>query len=57
VRLIGLSGRFALCHWRRLGRSLAEPNGVLEKQLGVRATTRNWNTILRICDVLQEKER
>jgi uncharacterized protein (DUF1697 family) len=56
VRLVGLSGRFVLCHWRRLGRSSVEPNGIIEKQFGVSATTRNWNTILRICDVLQEKE-
>jgi len=57
VRMIGLSGRFVLCHWRRLDRSSLEPNGVVEKQFGVSATTRNWNTILRICKVLQEKER
>ncbi len=57
VRLVGLSGRFVLCHWRRLGRSPVEPNGIIEKQFGVSATTRNWNTILRVCDVLQEKER
>ena len=55
VRLVGISGRFALCLWRRLGRSFVEPNGVIEKHLGVTATTRNWNTILRVCEVLQEK--
>ena len=53
VRLVGVSGRFALCHWRRLGRSPLEPNGIIEKQFGVSATTRNWNTILRVCAVLQ----
>ena len=57
VKLVGVSGRFVLCHWRRLGRSFLEPNGVVEKQFGVSATTRNWNTILRICKLLQEKER
>jgi len=55
VKLVGLSGRFVLCLWRRLGRSLVEPNGIVEKQFGVSATTRNWNTILRICDALQEQ--
>jgi hypothetical protein len=30
-----------------------EPNGIMEKQFGVSATTRNWNTILRVCAVLQ----
>jgi len=57
VRLVGVSGRFVLCHWRRLGRSFVEPNGIVEKQFGVSATTRNWNTILRICKVLQDEER
>ncbi len=57
VRLVGLSGRFVRCLWRRIGRSFVEPNGIVEKQFGVSATTRNWNTILRICDVLQEKDR
>ena len=54
VRLVGISGRFVLCHWRRLGPSFLEPNSVVEKQLGVRATTRNWNTILKVCQALQE---
>jgi uncharacterized protein (DUF1697 family) len=57
VKLVGISGRFVLCHWRRLGRSFLEPNGIVEKQFGVSATTRNWNTILRVCNVLQEKGR
>ncbi len=56
VRLVGLSGRFALCLWRRGGGAFVEPNGIIEKHFGVRATTRNWNTLLRICDVLREKE-
>jgi uncharacterized protein (DUF1697 family) len=55
VKLVGISGRFALCHWRRLGGRFLEPNGIIEKQLGVTATTRNWNTILRVCSMLQEK--
>lgn len=56
VRLVGVSGRFVLCHWRRVGRSPLEPNSIVEKQFGIRATTRNWNTILRVCQVLQAKE-
>lgn len=53
VSIIGVSGRFVLCHWRRLGTSSLEPNTLIEKQFGVRATTRNWNTILRVCTLLQ----
>ena len=26
------------------------PNAVIEKELGVSATTRNWNTVTRIVD-------
>jgi uncharacterized protein (DUF1697 family) len=53
VSLVGISGRFVLCHWRRFGTSSLEPNTLIEKQFGVRATTRNWNTILRVCKLLQ----
>lgn len=56
VKVIGVTGVFALSVWRRLGKSFVDPNGVVEKGLGVRATTRNWNTIERICDVLGGKE-
>jgi len=53
VSLVGVSGRFVLCHWRRFGTSGLEPNTIIEKRFGVRATTRNWNTILRLCQLLQ----
>ena len=53
VRIVGVSGRLAWALWRRLGRSFVDPNGVIEKYLGVRATTRNWNTVVRLCDVLR----
>ena len=38
--------------WRHLGRSFVEPNGIVEKHCGVRATTRNWNTMVRLCELL-----
>jgi len=53
VKIIGVTGRFAVSLARRLGRKLVYPNEVVEKQLGVSATTRNWNTILAICKVLK----
>jgi uncharacterized protein (DUF1697 family) len=53
VKLIGVAGRFALSLHRRLGRALVYPNEVVEKKLGVSATTRNWNTISAVCEVLQ----
>lgn len=55
VKVVGISGRFVLCLWRRFGRSALEPNAVVEKQFGVSSTTRNWNTILRICEALQDQ--
>jgi uncharacterized protein (DUF1697 family) len=53
VRMVGIAGRFVLSHWRRLGSRILEPNSVIEKQFGVRATTRSWNTILKVCNLLQ----
>jgi len=53
VRIIGVPGRFALSLHRRQGRTLVYPNEVVEKKLGVSATTRNWNTISAICAVLK----
>jgi len=52
VKVIAVSGVFALSLWRRLGKSFLDPNAVVEKGFGLRATTRNWNTILRICEIL-----
>lgn len=53
VKVIGVAGRFALSFHRRLGRTLVYPNEVVEKNLGVSATTRNWNTISAVCDILK----
>ncbi|HXX93095.1 MAG TPA: DUF1697 domain-containing protein [Planctomycetota bacterium] len=52
VQLVAVRGRFALCIWRRLGRALLYPNEVVEKHFGVRATTRGWDTVLKIRDLL-----
>jgi uncharacterized protein (DUF1697 family) len=53
VRIVGVSGRLAWAQWRRLHRSWVDPNGVVEKYLGVRATTRNWNTVVKLCEILR----
>jgi uncharacterized protein (DUF1697 family) len=55
VKIISTLGRFALSLHRRLGRTLVYPNEVVEKRLGVSATTRNWNTIVAICDILTRR--
>jgi uncharacterized protein (DUF1697 family) len=48
-----VAGKLAWGLWRRGGRAFVDPNSVIEKYLGVRATTRNWNTVVRLCDVLR----
>jgi uncharacterized protein (DUF1697 family) len=53
VKLFEIRGRFVLSLHRRLGRRLIYPNEVVEKTFGVPATTRNWNTINAVCDVLR----
>jgi uncharacterized protein (DUF1697 family) len=53
VKVFAIDGRFALSLHRRLGRTLVYPNEVVEKTLGVRATTRNWNTVAAICALLK----
>jgi uncharacterized protein (DUF1697 family) len=53
VQLTGVRGRFALSLCRRLGRTILYPNEVVEKHLGVSATTRNWDTVCAICDILK----
>src|SRR5262249_36163704 len=53
VKVIGITGKFALSFNRRMGRKLVYPNEVVEKKLGVPATTRNWDTIEAVCEVLK----
>jgi uncharacterized protein (DUF1697 family) len=53
VKVIAVSGAFALSLWRRLGKSFVDPNAVVEKGFGLSATTRNWNTIVKICEILE----
>ncbi len=53
VKIVGVTGRFAYSLWRRLGKAILYPNEVVEKKLGVAATTRNWNTISAICAILK----
>ncbi len=52
VHVIGVRGVFVLSLHRRRGRTLIYPNAVIERHFGAAATTRNWNTIGTICDML-----
>ena len=53
VRLVALQDHFALSWWRPDRKRLVYPNQVVEKQLGISATTRSWNTIESICSALK----
>ncbi len=55
VKVIGVIGRYALSLRRRLGQRIIYPNEVVEKSLGVSATTRGWDTIQAICRILDSK--
>jgi uncharacterized protein (DUF1697 family) len=54
VRIINITGQFALSLWRRMGRAIVYPNAVVEKLFGIPSTTRSWNTISAIGDILNE---
>ena len=56
VKVVAVTGRYALSLRRRLGQRAVYPNEVVEKNLGVSATTRNWNTVAAICDILNGGE-
>jgi hypothetical protein len=53
VKFFAVRGRFACSYGRRLSDRVIYPNAVVEKQLGVAATTRNWNTIEAIVRILR----
>jgi uncharacterized protein (DUF1697 family) len=55
VKLFAIRDRFVLSLHRRLGRTLIYPNEVIEKTLGISATTRNWNTINAIHEILRRR--
>jgi uncharacterized protein (DUF1697 family) len=57
VKVIGVTGKFALSLVRRIEGSPVDLSAVLEKSFGASATTRNWNTIGRICGVLEKLGR
>ena len=52
LKIIGIRGRFAFGIYRRTVRVIALFNQ-LEKRLGGSATTRNWNTISTIIEILE----
>jgi uncharacterized protein (DUF1697 family) len=53
LKIIAIQGRFVLGLYRRQMKAISYL-GKIEKLLGVAATTRNWNTILKIAQILSE---
>jgi uncharacterized protein (DUF1697 family) len=56
VRVFKIAGRYALSVLRPQGKVNAYPNAVIEKQFKLSATTRNWNTVESICEILEGME-
>ncbi len=46
-----LPGGLSLC--RRMGKAMVYPNEVVEKELAISATTRSWDTISKIREILE----
>jgi uncharacterized protein (DUF1697 family) len=57
VKIVDISGRFAMSLWRPQKQALLYPNAVVEKDLGVRATTRSWSTLSKVGDILLQRGR
>jgi uncharacterized protein (DUF1697 family) len=55
VKLVAIAGPFVASLWRRTGRAFLYPNEVVEKELGVPATTRSWSTIAAVCELLRDR--
>jgi uncharacterized protein (DUF1697 family) len=55
IKVIAIKDRFALGVYRRQMKAISYL-GKIEKLLGVPATTRNWNTIQKVAQVLSDKK-
>jgi uncharacterized protein (DUF1697 family) len=55
IKVIAIKDRFAVGVYRRQMKAISYL-GKIEKLLGVPATTRNWNTIQKVAQVLSDKE-
>jgi uncharacterized protein (DUF1697 family) len=53
VKIIAIQDRFVVGVYRRHMKAIGYL-GKIEKLLGVPATTRNWNTILKVAQILSE---
>jgi uncharacterized protein (DUF1697 family) len=54
LKIIAIQGRFVLGLYRRQMKAISYL-GKIEKRLGVPATTRNWNTIKKVANILSQR--
>jgi len=55
IKILRVIGTAALCLRRRLKNGRLYPNQIVEKQFGVSATTRTWNTIEKVAKILRNE--
>ncbi|MEY2538413.1 MAG: hypothetical protein QOG67_2153 [Verrucomicrobiota bacterium] len=53
VKIVQINGICVVSLWRRLRENALYPNQVIEKKFALAATTRSWNTILKVGELLQ----
>jgi uncharacterized protein (DUF1697 family) len=53
IKIAAVIGRAVVCLRRRIKNGGLYPNAVVEKQFGVAATTRSWNTIEKVVNILK----
>jgi uncharacterized protein (DUF1697 family) len=53
VKIVRVTGACVLSLWRRRKENALYPNEVIEKRFGLATTTRSWNTIQKVCDILR----
>jgi hypothetical protein len=56
LKIIAIQDRFVLGLYRRQMKAISYL-GKIKKQLGVAATTRNWNTIQKIVEILRKDSK
>jgi uncharacterized protein (DUF1697 family) len=57
IKIANMIGRAVICLRRRIKNGRLYPNAVVEKQFGIAATTRSWNTIEKVAKILNNENR
>ena len=57
IKILRVIGTAALCLRHRLKSGRLYPNQIVEKQFGIPATTRTWNTIEKVASILRQDSK